>query len=236
MDFFRKKKTPEHVVKALAAALKEMAASVLDGAADEHKSVELRAEVSKRVSEAKAFIFEEGHGSHHSSSSKEDSSAAAEGRRREIEELSACFIREEIMPSILEQLLLLDFETRKSIATIFVYLLRNNCAGFASDYMPIHHQMLEQMMNGYTSTDAALPCGNMLRECIKLQVLDAGLLIGVDGGLSHALHSLFEDHVFNASFEVAADAFETLSALLTTNKKLVFDTFNPEGDAASLTR
>lgn len=38
------------------------------------------------------------------------------------------------------------------------------------------------------------------------------------------------------NFEVASDAFETLSVLLTANKALVFRCLNPAGDAASQTR
>jgi hypothetical protein len=36
--------------------------------------------------------------------------------------------------------------------------------------------------------------------------------------------------------QVAADAFETLTCVLTTNKPVVFKWLNPDGDAASLTR
>jgi hypothetical protein len=57
-----------------------------------------------------------------------------------------------------------------------------------------------------------------------------------DGGLSQPLCDLFENHVINPSFEVASDAFETLSVILMSNKPLVFKCLNPNGDAASLAR
>lgn len=69
---------------------------------------------------------------------------------------------------------------------------------------------------------------------LQLPVLHEELLVGPDGGLSQPLRSLFEEHAYNPSFEVAADAFETISVCLTTNKQLVFRTFDPTRDAASL--
>ena len=62
------------------------------------------------------------------------------------------------------------------------------------------------------------------------------LLLGADGGLSQPLRQLFEEHVHNPNFEVSADAFETLTTLLTTNKAGVFQLFNPQGDVATRTR
>ena len=62
------------------------------------------------------------------------------------------------------------------------------------------------------------------------------VLIGADGGLSQPLRHLFEEHVHNPNFEVSADAFETLTTLLTTNKAGVLALFNPQGDAATRTR
>jgi calcium binding protein 39 len=57
-----------------------------------------------------------------------------------------------------------------------------------------------------------------------------------DGGLSKPLCDLFEYHVNNPNFEVASDAFETLTAMLMQNKGMVFECLNPNGDAASLAR
>lgn len=45
-----------------------------------------------------------------------------------------------------------------------------------------------------------------------------------------------QSHSARACLQVAADAFETLAALLTTNKSTVFRFLNPEGDSASLAR
>lgn len=65
-----------------------------------------------------------------------------------------------------------------------------------------------------------------LRVCVLLQ----------DGGLTPWFQDLFTTHVRNANFEVASDAFETLTVVLTSNKPLVHRCFTPAGDAASLAR
>lgn len=49
-----------------------------------------------------------------------------------------------------------------------------------------------------------------------------------------AIHFSTQRHTQNP--QVAADAFETLTAILTTNKPLVFQWLNPDGNAASLAR
>jgi hypothetical protein len=51
-------------------------------------------------------------------------------------------------------------------------------AGFASRYLPHHSGLLYQIMDGYSSTEVALNCGAMLRECIKLPHLHQALLYG----------------------------------------------------------
>ena len=141
------------------------------------------------------------------------------------------------MPLALERMKTLDFEARKGIAMIFNHVVRHDVGGFASTYMGIHSALLFQLVDGYSHADVALCCGSMLREAVKGFVhLHEATLYGADGGVSNPLRALFETHVHNPNFEVAADAFETLQTLLTTNKAAVFTFLNPEGDEASLAR
>ena len=227
MDFFRNRKTPEQVINLLSKALQELTATE-----DERVTAKLREEIAKRVNQAKAFIYGESDGKDDASSSGSNHGSGSSDRAKEVAELARAIMAHEIMPAMLTLLKRVDFETRKSIATIFVHVLRYDTAGFASEYMPHHAQLMFQMVDGYSSSDAALTCGLMLRECIKVPALEEELLIGPDGGLSVPLRRLFEEHVFNPSFEVAVDAFETLTAALTSNKALVFRTFNPEEPAS----
>ena len=70
----------------------------------------------------------------------------------------------------------------------------------------------------------------------QLPRLHEALLYGPDGGISKPLHDIFERYVHDPNFEVAADAFDTLTTLLVNNKALVFNCLNPEGGAAPLAR
>lgn len=77
------------------------------------------------------------------------------------------------------------------------------------------------LTRSYSAPDLALHCGTMLRECIKTPSLHASLLEGPDGGLSKPLHDLMTAYVHDPNFEVSADAFDTLTAILTTHKPQV---------------
>lgn len=144
------------------------------------------------------------------------------------------FIARNIFPALLQVLRDLSFETRKNVGYIFTYFLKKDSQGFTSSYMWDNRSILDTLMSGYSDPKSALPCGAMLRECIKLPNLHQTLLAGPENDLSPAVQDLFEEHIRNPNFEVAVDAFETLSALLTNNKQLVFDFFNPEASDATL--
>ena len=82
------------------------------------------------------------------------------------------------MLSAVGQLKAVAFETRKDFVVLFNYLVRHDIAGFASAYLPHHSGLLYTLMDGYGSTEIALNCGAMLRECIKLPHLHHMLLYG----------------------------------------------------------
>lgn len=100
----------------------------------------LKANADRAVSSMKAFIYGDetlvtsagGGGSSASSSAAVD----AETRAALINELAEAVKETEVFPLFFEQIKSVDFETRKSMASIFVYLLRNNTQNFASEYMP----------------------------------------------------------------------------------------------------
>lgn len=120
----------------------------------------------------------------------------------------------------------IDFESRKGIAAVFVYLLRHDTAAITA-YMEHHAALLYQMMDGcggwggsglsqrsadshsrrliprsYSFPDLALHCGTMVRECIKIPSLHAALLEGPDGGLSKQMRELMATYVNDPNFEV----------------------------------
>ena len=121
----------------------------------------------------------------------------------------------------------IDFESRKGIAAVFVYLLRHDTAAITA-YMEHHAALLSQMMDGcgrgvaaesvsfetpfthsplrlrrsYSFPDLALHCGTMVRECIKIPSLHAALLEGPDGGLSKQMRELMATYVNDPNFEV----------------------------------
>lgn len=180
------------------------------------------------------------HGGSASSGSLARDAAGDPGGAREagvdpaaIEELSRAIQTHEVMPLLLSAFKLVDFEVRKTFTAVFCYATRHDIAGFASAYLPQHTALLYALVDGYTAPDLALHCGTMLRECIKLPDLHKALLYGPDGGLSKPLADILTTHVRNPNFEVAADAFETLAAVMTNNKALVYGFLNPDGDAAS---
>jgi hypothetical protein len=118
------------------------------------------------------------------------------------------------------------------------FLSSNTFSPSLTSPTPFQIQILNAFSpRSYSHPDVALCCGSMLREALRGYVhLHEALLYGPDGGVSAPVHSLFETHVHDPNFEVAADAFETLQTLLTTNKPAVFKFVNPEGDAGSLAR
>jgi calcium binding protein 39 len=154
---------------------------------------------------------------------------APAGGAAAIDDLADALMAHNVVPELLRQLIQLEFETRKVVSQVFKFLVSSNTRRFAEEYLPKHESVLSTLINCYLHTDAALPSGLMLRECIKWRGLHRALMVDEGGGLSPALHALLDVHVKSRSFEVAADAFETLTQLLTTNKDLVFQTLNPAG-------
>ena len=250
-SLFRRKKSPEQLAAQLALDLRELSSH-----APESRGLEkLEADISKLTEQMYHVVYGEPPGGTASSGSGGSSGGGPSGHsisgggggggsgggEREIDpaaidELARACQTHELMPLVLEHFKQVDFEARKDTAAVFCNFLRHNVAGWATAYMPQHVSLMYQMVDGYSAPDLALHCGTMLRECVKLPRLHEALLFGPDGGISKPLRDVLEAHVHDPNFEVAADAFETLTQVLTTDKPLVFQWLNPDGDAASLAR
>jgi len=56
--------------------------------------------------------------------------------------------------------------------------VRHDTQRFATHYLAHHSGVLYQIVDGYASTEIALNCGTMLRECVKVSELLHVLLYG----------------------------------------------------------
>jgi calcium binding protein 39 len=104
---------------------------------------------------------------------------------------------------------LLPFEARKDTAHIFNNMMRKDLQKF-SRYVFDNYAIVERLINGYSNADTALNCGSMLRECVRYDEIARAIL------QSPLLWLFFDVFVHLRNFEVAADSFSTLKALLTT--------------------
>jgi calcium binding protein 39 len=103
----------------------------------------------------------------------------------------------------------LPFEARKDTAHIFNNMMRKDLQKF-SRYVFDNYAIVERLINGYSNADTALNCGSMLRECVRYDEIARAIL------QSPLLWLFFDVFVHLRNFEVAADSFSTLKALLTT--------------------
>lgn len=105
----------------------------------------------------------------------------------------------------------LPFEARKDTAHIFNNMMRRDICKFAS-YVRENYVIVERLIQGYSNADTALSCGSMLRECVRYDDISKEILYSDD------LWLFFDNYVHLRNFEIAADSFSTLKALLTTNR------------------
>jgi len=110
----------------------------------------------------------------------------------------------DLLPLLTSNLGKLEFEARKDVASIFNNLLRRQI-GVRSptvEYISRNTELLDTIVQGYSSPDVALNCGSMLRECIRHEAL-AKLLLYSDNFWE------FFRFVEMSNFDVASDAFAT---------------------------
>ena len=111
----------------------------------------------------------------------------------------------------MDKLELLPFEARKDTAHIFNNMMRKNLLNFPR-YTLEHFDIVEKLILGYSNADTALNCGSMLRECIRFDDIARAILH------SPLLWQFFDSYVHLRNFEIAADSFSTLKAILTTSR------------------
>ncbi|KAJ5239707.1 hypothetical protein N7468_004326 [Penicillium chermesinum] len=154
-------------------------------------------------------------------------------------------LQEDLLYELSHSIHLLPFEARKDTQTIFSHILRFRPTSYAADKDPpvisyiVHHrpEILVELCRGYLQSQSAMPCGVILREALKFDVVAAVILYdqSKDGEPAVRLSELkpnlpqrgdgifwhFFDWIDKSNFEVSADAFTTFREILTRHKSLI---------------
>ncbi|KAJ5155731.1 hypothetical protein N7492_008534 [Penicillium capsulatum] len=154
-------------------------------------------------------------------------------------------LQEDLLYDLSQSIHLLPFEARKDTQTIFSHALRFRPTGYPPDKDPpvisylVHHrpEILVELCRGYSQPQSAMPCGVILREALKFDVVTAVVLYdqSKEGESAVRLSDLkpnlpqrgdgvfwnFFEWVDKSNFEVSADAFTTFREILTRHKNLV---------------
>lgn len=143
-------------------------------------------------------------------------------------------IRDDLLYKLAEKLRYLPFEARKDVQAIFSILLRfkppNTNPTSNADPLVINYivrdrpEVIIELCRGYAYSPSAAPCGVILREAIKFDVMAAIILYdeSQEGEPAVRLTKLkagpqsgsgvfwkFFEWIDHSSFEVATDAFTT---------------------------
>ncbi|KAJ5293953.1 hypothetical protein PENANT_c009G01278 [Penicillium antarcticum] len=154
-------------------------------------------------------------------------------------------LQEDLLYDLSRSIHLLPFEARKDTQTIFSHILRFRPVSYADDKDPpvisylVHHrpEIIIELCRGYMQPQSAMPCGVILREALKFDVITAVVLYdqSSEGEAAVRLSELkpnlpqrgdgvfwrFFDWIDKSNFEVSADAFTTFREILTRHKSLV---------------
>ncbi|GAU97820.1 hypothetical protein RvY_09051 [Ramazzottius varieornatus] len=117
---------------------------------------------------------------------------------------------------ILQNMKRVDFEGKKDAAQIFNIVLRRQIGTRTPtvEYICTKPEILFLLISGYDSSEVALNCGNMLRECIRYEALAKIILQSPD-------FYRFFHYVEGSAFDIASDAFSSFKDLLTKHKIIV---------------
>eukprot|EP01137_Pigoraptor_chileana_P029839 Opistho-2@15584 len=193
MSFLFKKqaKSPQDLVK----LTKEAIASI-DGS-NKKKGAE---EVSKHLLAMKAILYGEGD---------------IEPQPELVAQLAQEAYNNDLLLSLVTNIAKFEFEAKKDAAQIFNNLLRRQIGTRSPtvEYLCSKEIIIFTLLDGYTNPDIALPCGMMLRECLRHESLSKILLH------SEQFYRFFE-FVEMSTFDIASDAFATFKDLLTKHKAL----------------
>lgn len=141
-------------------------------------------------------------------------------------------LHEDLLYQLAHDIHMLPFEARKDTQTIFSHVLRFKPAHVTQGDPPVisyivHHrpEIIVQLCRGYNYNQSAMPCGTILREAFKFDVIAAIILFDQSQGDEPAIRLTnvrpgmpqtgegvfwqFFGWIDRGSFEVSADAFTT---------------------------
>lgn len=142
-------------------------------------------------------------------------------------------LQEDLLFDLSQSIHLLPFEARKDTQTIFSHILRFRPVAYSAEKDPpvisylVHHrpEIIVELCRGYLQSQSAMPCGVILREALKFDVITAIVLYDQSSEgesairLSEVKPNLpqrgdgvfwrFFDWIDKSNFEVSADAFTT---------------------------
>ncbi|KAJ5382703.1 Armadillo-like helical [Penicillium concentricum] len=154
-------------------------------------------------------------------------------------------LQEDLLYDLSKSIHLLPFEARKDTQTVFSHILRFRPHSYGVEKDPpvisylVHHrpEIIVELCRGYMQSQSAMPCGVILREALKFDVITAIVLYDQSSEGESAIrlsevkpnHPQRGDGVFwrffdwidKSNFEVSADAFTTFREILTRHKSLV---------------
>lgn len=148
----------------------------------------------------------------------------------------------DLVTELVECLSMLDFETRKDVASVFGSIMRMDMvekpdkgdkaetAGKGDspievslaegrvrpgyDYLMAHLELVTMLFDGFSQSDIALNCQDMFRECTRHEEVAKYVLESPD-----IFPELFK-MLHESEFEVASDSFTTFKDLLTRHKAM----------------
>lgn len=140
--------------------------------------------------------------------------------------------QDELFPRLLNNLLLLPFEARKSVSAIFNYLLVCGLDGIdAQQYVRVSSTFAKYVLDHADTilgqlvlahgisyecdghVDITLLCGSMLRSSLRHASIYSWILS--DGNCESIVFPFLDRHVHNPNFDVSSDALETVRVMLT---------------------
>ncbi|KAL5365423.1 Mo25-like protein [Aspergillus floccosus] len=153
-------------------------------------------------------------------------------------------LHEDLLYELARNLNRLPFEARKDTQTIFSHVLRFKPSPNTQSDPPVisyivHNrpEIILELCKGYEHSQSAMPCGTILREALKFDVIAAIILYDqsregepairlseVQPGIPQNGNGVFWEFfrwIDRGSFELSADAFTTFREILTRHKSLV---------------
>ncbi|RNA06306.1 calcium-binding 39-like [Brachionus plicatilis] len=182
MFLFGRTKTPQELVR----TLKELLLQLEKG---EKKYEKIAEDVTKCLSGIKNILY---------GTNDQDPQTEV------IAQLAQEIYNSNLIRIMIDNIIRVDFEGKKDIASIFNNLLRRQIGNRSPtvDHIASRPEILSKLIHGYEVQDIALNCGMMLRECCRHEELTKLVLT------SDQFYKFF-DYVELSTFDIASDAFLT---------------------------